>query len=153
HPTDQAVVAGGREAGVTETDGRPGWARVEELPFEPSRGFHAVLGRDSDEYLLSVKGAPEVVLARCATRLVDGATEQLTESARADLARTATGLARRGYRVLAVAEGARPSAEELESEEDLTDLRFLGFVALADRARAAAARAVETLRRAGVRVV
>src|SRR5690606_27311924 len=63
HPTDQAVVAGGREAGVTETDGRPGWARVEELPFEPSRGFHAVLGRDSDEYLLSVKGAPEVVLA------------------------------------------------------------------------------------------
>lgn len=153
HPTDQAVVTGGREAEVTDTEGRPRWIRVEELPFEPSRGFHAVLGRDGDAHLLSVKGAPEVVLARCTTRLVDGATAPLQASARDQLARTATKLARGGHRVLAVAEGPAPAADGLESEEDLADLRFVGFVALSDRARPAAARAVETLRRAGVRVV
>ena len=153
HPTDQAVVTGGREAEVTDTEGRPRWIRVEELPFEPSRGFHAVLGRDGDAHLLSVKGAPEVVLARCTTRLVDGATAPLQASARDQLARTATKLARGGHRVLAVAEGPAPAADGLESEEDFADLRFVGFVALSDRARPAAARAVETLRRAGVRVV
>lgn len=152
HPTDQAVVTGGRDAGTTDTDGRPGWTRLEELPFEPARGFHAVLGRDGDQRLLSVKGAPEVVLARCTTRLLDGETTPLSARQRAALARRATALARSGHRVLAVAEGPA-TGDALDSEADLGELRFVGFLALADRARPAAARAVRILRRAGVRVV
>jgi cation-transporting ATPase I len=61
-------------------------------------------------------------------------------------------LASRGYRVLAVAEGPVPESYQL-TDENLGDLRFVGFVALADRVRPAAAEAVSKLRGAGVRVV
>jgi cation-transporting ATPase I len=54
--------------------------------------------------------------------------------------------------VLAVAEGTVPDAYTL-AEDDLGELRFLGFVALADRVRPTAAEAVAKLRGAGVRVV
>jgi cation-transporting ATPase I len=66
HPTDRAIVKGGIQAGVHDRLGAPRWRQVGELPFEPSRGYHAVLGRTADGMLLCAKGAPEIVLARCA---------------------------------------------------------------------------------------
>lgn len=161
HPTDQAVVTGGAETGVDPEEGRPGWTRVDEQPFEPGRGFHAVLGAAGDDYLVSVKGAPEVVLEMCtttattSTRAAPGGQpgRRLTGPARQRLAATATELARRGHRVLAVAEAPATAQTHLDDPAELEGLQFAGFVALADRARPAAAEAVATLERAGVRVV
>ncbi|WP_239679567.1 cation-translocating P-type ATPase [Natronosporangium hydrolyticum] len=153
HPTDQAVVTGGQEAGVTEDYDRPEWTRVDELPFEPARGFHAVLGSVGDEHLLSVKGAPEVVLEMCTTRRTGGELRTMRAADRRRLTEAATDLARRGHRVLAVAEGDTPAHTPMEADTDLGELAFVGFVALADRARPAAAAAVATLTQAGVRVV
>lgn len=68
HPTDQALVEGGARAGVGEADGARGWERLDELPFEPGRGFHAVLGRVDGGRRVFVKGAPEVLVPRCAAR-------------------------------------------------------------------------------------
>src|SRR5690606_10576296 len=65
HATDAAVLEGGAAAGVQADEGAPGWTRTAELPFDPSRGYHAVLGRTEDGGRLAVKGAPEVVLQRC----------------------------------------------------------------------------------------
>jgi cation-transporting P-type ATPase I len=152
HPTDRAVAGGGQEAGVSVHDGLSSWERQDELPFEPRRGLHAAVGSVRDGRVLSVKGAPEVVVGSCTTRLVDGATKPLDGRARRGLTRAASKLARRGYRVLAVAEGTVPDAYTL-AEDDLGELRFLGFVALADRVRPTAAEAVAKLRGAGVRVV
>jgi cation-transporting P-type ATPase I len=127
---------------VTIQDGLSGWERVDELPFEPRRGLHAALGESGDRRVLSVKGAPEVVIERCA----------LGDRERRELTRAAGRLARRGYRVLAVAERTVPAAYTVD-EDNVDELRFLGFVALADRVRPAAAEAVAKLRGAGVRVV
>jgi cation-transporting ATPase I len=153
HPTDRAVAAGGHESGLDVHDGLSGWERLDELPFEPRRGLHAALGACGDgRRLVSVKGAPEVVIRQCTRRLVGEQTRPLDDAARAELMRTAEGLAGRGYRVLAVAEGPVSAAYQL-TEDNLDGLRFVGFVALADRVRPAAAEAVSKLRGAGVRVV
>jgi cation-transporting ATPase I len=152
HSTDRAVATGGQDAGVTVEDGLSGWERLDELPFEPRRGLHAALGGCGDERVVSVKGAPEVVVESCTTRLIGGETTPIDEHLRQELISTAEGLASRGYRVLAVAEGPVPDAYEL-TVENLSGLRFVGFVALADRVRPAAAEAVSKLRGAGVRVV
>jgi len=150
HPTDQAVVEGAARCGVPS--GPDVWRPTDELPFEPGRGFHAVLGRSAAGSRVSVKGAPEVVLPRCAAWHRDGETLPVDETAQREVAAEVERLARRGYRVLAVAE--RPVSDDTElAEPGVTELCFLGLVALADPVRGSAAEAVSTLKMAGVDVV
>lgn len=59
HPTDQAVVVGAAAAGVRTDEQAEQWRPVREVPFEPARGFHAVLGTARTGQVISVKGAPE----------------------------------------------------------------------------------------------
>ncbi|MEV8636322.1 HAD-IC family P-type ATPase [Streptosporangium sp. NPDC051023] len=152
HPTDHAVVEGARRLGVTPEEGLGVWKRIDELPFEPGRGYHAVLGLGSAGHLLSVKGAPEAVLTGCVSLLRDRDTVPLTESARRGLEKEVDRLALQGYRVLAVAE--RPASDRRDLVESRVEgLTFLGFLCLADPARPTAAESVRRLALAGVRVV
>ncbi|MBF8187149.1 HAD-IC family P-type ATPase [Nonomuraea sp. K274] len=152
HPTDRAVVEGAGRIGITPGDGLRTWQRVDELPFEPARGYHAVLGRSESGQLLSVKGAPEIVLTRSTSIVVDGRTVPLTGKIRRELEREVDRLALRGYRVLAVAERPASSRADLD-ESRIENLRFRGFIGLADPVRPTAKRSVEQLMGAGVRVV
>ena len=155
HATDRAVVAGGARAGVSP-GGRPGaWRPLAELAFDPARGLHAVLGEGEDGPRMTVKGAPEVVLPRCTTwRCPDSNTGPvpLDRRARRRVEAEVELLASAGLRVLAVAE--RPAGGGAQvAEGDVRDMELLGFVALADSVRPTAARAVASLREAGVDVV
>ncbi|GAA3837920.1 cation-translocating P-type ATPase [Sphaerisporangium flaviroseum] len=156
HLTDRAVVEGAEKLGVVPSEGLDGWHRVDELPFESARGYHAVLGKagadDGGGHLLSVKGAPEVVLTRCTTMLSEGEVTPLDGEAGHSLAKEVDRLAQQGYRVLAVAERAASSRRDLD-ESRLEELCFLGFLGLADPVRPTAASSVDRLVRAGVRVV
>lgn len=175
HPTDQVIISGARAAGVRIDEGAEGWERHDELPFEPARSYHATVGLaerisipgggaphhdPSDEpggrgsaerTLLSVKGAPEVVLPRCTHRLQDGGTRRLDAAAHRRLDEQVDRLARKGYRVLAVAERELPAGTE-PSDEQVKELAFTGFLAISDPVRPAAAAAISELRQAGVEV-
>jgi calcium-translocating P-type ATPase len=152
HLTDRALVEGADAIAVASDDGLNGWRRLDELPFEPSRGFHAGLGRHTGGQVLSVKGAPEVLLPRCVRRRVEGREVALGEQDRAALLEESTRLAGAGYRVLAVAEAEQQGDETVEGE-DVQELAFRGFVAFADPVRETARAAVDDLRAAGVEVV
>ncbi len=152
HPTDQAIVDGAVAVGAQLDDGAPGWSLLDALPFEPSRGYHATVGSHDGGVLLSVKGAPETVLTRCTARRGPGGVRSLTPATRKRLERSVDDLARRGLRVLAVAEAALSPDQEI-CDDDVDGLVFLGFLALADPVRPSAAAAVDGLRRAGVEVV
>ncbi len=153
HAEDRALVDGADKADVTASDGADEWRLLAELPFEAGRAFHAVLGKSSaSATLLTVKGAPEVVLARCSTRPADGATDRLTGRKRRRLMDHAHRMARRGLRVLAVAERDLPAATSLE-EHGVDGLAFVGFIAYSDPVRPEAADALRNLQRAGVEVV
>ncbi|WP_018385653.1 cation-translocating P-type ATPase [Wenjunlia vitaminophila] len=153
HHTDHAVVVGARRARVGVRHGMARWRRAASLPFEPSRAYHATAGtRTGDTALLSVKGAPENVLQRCGRRRVNGTERPLDDAARHALAATAEELAGAGRRVLAVAERTLDSDTKL-ADDTVTDLVFLGFLALSDPVRTSAAPAVAQLRGAGVKTV
>ena len=146
HPTDQAVLDGGRAAGITEHPDQS--SLLGELLFEPSRGYHAALWNTAEGTRVSVKGAPEIVLDSCARwRRPDGTTS-FDARTRARLQEEVERLALAGYRVLAVAE--RPSTDHELTESDVDDLDFLGLLALADPVHPTAAEAVDRLQRAGV---
>lgn len=152
HATDRALVEGAAALGLQPGCGLRGWERLDELPFEPERGFHACLDRHEAGLLLSVKGAIEVVLPRCSTHFVDGEPRPLNEAARAELARHVEALARRGYRVLTVA-AREPSDPYGLSDASVEQLTLRGFVGYTDPVRSTAREALATLRQAGVRVL
>ncbi|GAB3151547.1 cation-translocating P-type ATPase [Microbispora hainanensis] len=114
----------------------PAETRLDARPFDAeTRSMAVVTALDGGPPLLTVKGAPEAVLARCAPG------EQTDR-----LAQAVPELARRGLRVLALAEGRT-------GDLDATGLRPVGLVALQDEIRASARQAVADCRGAGIRVV
>ncbi|WP_345439439.1 cation-translocating P-type ATPase [Actinoallomurus vinaceus] len=152
HPTDRAIMRAARKLDMAAGEGLKSWERVDELPFEPGRGYHAVLGRTDGRQLLSVKGAPEIILERCDTWLRDDGPVPFDQKAREKVEQEVDRLARLGYRVLAVAE--RPASGRRDLTESRIDrLGFLGLACIADPVRPTAAEAVDRLRRAGVDVV
>ncbi|MFI7610516.1 HAD-IC family P-type ATPase [Nonomuraea terrae] len=152
HLTDAAVAAGAKEARVTRRTGARGWRELAALPFEPSRGFHATLGKAGGRTrLLSVKGAPETVLPRCTHLLVNGEVRDLGGKERRRIEERVERLAAAGHRVLAVAEN-RTEAADLD-DADVTGLTFVGLLGLADTVRLTASPAVTRLRAAGVQIV
>ncbi|MGI5290006.1 HAD-IC family P-type ATPase [Nonomuraea polychroma] len=153
HRTDRAVVECARRARIRPGTGQRGWRKVLVLPFEPSRGFHATLGQSGKDMLVSVKGAPEVLLPRCGRRLLNGHERDMTDRDRAAMTKLAERLAGAGNRVLAVAERRTATAPEEAVEDAVHDLVFLGFLALADPVRTSAAPAAARLREAGVQTV
>jgi calcium-translocating P-type ATPase len=152
HQTDRAVDAGARRARVTVGRGAPRWRRTDTLPFDPSRAYHATAGRATGSSLLSVKGAPETVLARCRRRRLNGKETAFDISGRNALTAATEELAGAGRRVLAVAERTMRQGEEL-TDDTVQNLVFVGFVVLADPVRPGAAPATARLRAAGVHTV
>lgn len=151
HATDQAVLDAAERL---EPDDR--WDTVEELPFESNRGYAATLGQTRRHWRLIVKGAPEIVLARCTairTRQADGSDrdEPISDDQRRKAERMIHRMAERGLRVLVVARRDLPAApgDVVSAVEKLT---LLGFIGLADTARPQARPLVGALRRNGIGV-
>ncbi|AYF78112.1 cation-translocating P-type ATPase [Nocardia yunnanensis] len=149
HATDEAVLTAAHAL-----EGEARWETLAEVPFESSRGYAAAIGHPAGENnsptaVLAIKGAPEIILARC--RFADPSdlrhAEKLVET-----------LAGRGQRVLAVAQCAWPQPVPAEVDAELVDeaardLELLGFVGLADTPRASARPLIEELLAAGREVV
>lgn len=151
HLTDRALVDGANHVAVGSHDGLSDWQRLHELPFEPGRAFHAGLAQHRDGRLISVKGAPEKVLPRCTHWARPDGEVALTPAQRAHFSEQADALARRGFRVLAVAERVAHEQRPVDDAR-VQGLRFCGFIGFADGVRPTARAAVDDLRRAGIKV-
>ena len=153
HATDQAILTAAATHGISEGDGFSTWTRLDEIPFESRRGYHAVLGATArSRRVVAVKGAPEVVLPQCTHRRRDGATVPMSEAALVRLHADVDRLGRRGLRVLAVAQGIGPKTTSISADEPPGGLELIGLVALADPIRASAKAALRDVSAAGVHV-
>jgi cation-transporting ATPase I len=151
-PTEQALFRAAERLDVRSEYACSGFQRAFETSFEAGRGYHATVGNCEAGLILDVKGAPEVVLARCSGLRRAGQRQPLDSEVSAELARRAAALAARGLRVLAVAERIVPQGDSLDPRR-LVGLTFLGFLAFSDPVRESAAQAVRELAEAGVRTV
>jgi len=141
HPTDLAVIAAAQAAGLSsEISVR----RKLEVPFEPARSFHATVA----DGRLIVKGAAEALAERCSAVRRNGRPVALAQDEQQELLDQAERLARRGLRVLMVAEGPAGG-----SAEDPHELVALGLVGIADPLREGVPAAVARCQDAGVRVI
>lgn len=151
-PLDEALNSAARGLGVQRDYAAEGWRKTSELSFEAGRGYHAVIGEVDGHGVLSVKGAPEVLLPACSRRVTAGQGEALDDVTLQRLHEEAARLARTGLRVIAVAERRAQREDNLDASR-LVGLTFCGFLAFSDPVRASAAAAVAGLRSAGVRTL
>ncbi|MEO1331351.1 MAG: cation-transporting P-type ATPase, partial [Pseudomonadota bacterium] len=120
-----------------------------EHAFDPDLKAMATLNRGEDALSLSVKGAPESVVERCARELSADGPCALTEEARAAWLSRARQAAGRGYRVLALAYKTARG----EDDDPYEGLTLVGLACLADPLRLDVPRAIADCHRAGLRVV
>jgi Ca2+-transporting ATPase len=146
-PTEVALLVSARKAGVdADAD------RVAEVPFSSERQRMTVVVREEDSHTAYTKGAPEVVLDRCDTVLVDGEVQELTDDRRRAFLESVDEFAGDALRVLGFArrEGVDPDADDETLETGLT---FLGLQGMIDPPRSEVPDAVADCRKAGIRVV
>ena len=151
-PTELALAEGARAAGQDKTRLEAEFPRVGELPFSSERKrmttLHRVAGRG---FLQVMKGAPEVVLARCSHTLTAEGKATLTAAGREQALAQCGGLAAEALRVLALA--YRESPQKPGAAQWENGLVFVGFLGLWDPPRPEAAEAVALCQKAGIRPV
>jgi len=128
------------------------WARTDEIPFDASHRYMAVLHHDHEGHAgINVKGAPERILQMCADqRGAEGSTDPLdAEYWHGQI----ESIAAQGQRVLALATRTVPQGHTVLNATDLEGkLTLIGLVGLIDPPRSEAIEAVAECHQAGIRV-
>ena len=156
-PTEGALIVAARKAGLEDEALAARYVRIAEVPFSSERKLMSTVHTDAErqERLLALtKGAPDVLLARCAEELVGEATRPLTAERRAEIMRTNDALAGEALRTLGVAFRSLPKAGVRDDELDERierELVFLGLIGMIDPPRAEAKEAVARAKGAGIR--
>jgi Ca2+-transporting ATPase len=158
-PTEAALIVAARKAGVEGAALDTRFARVAEVPFSSERKLMSTVHRDAertDTLVAMTKGAPDVLLARCAAELVGDEARPLTPERRTAILATNEALAARALRTLGIAfRRLAHDAVDAETADERVEqeLVFLGLVGMLDPPREEAKAAVERAKRAGIRPI
>ncbi len=149
-PTEGALVAMARKAGMDRDKLRADWPEIGEVPFSSDlmlmATFHAA---PNGGIVAFVKGAPVRVVGLCARATTPEGERALDDSAREQLLEHNRRMARQGLRVLAFA-----SATVARADADaLRDLTFVGFAGMIDPAAPGVKETIGALHDAGIRTV
>ncbi|MGN2639862.1 cation-translocating P-type ATPase [Nocardia takedensis] len=158
-PTEAALVVLAAKLGVDAPLTRRAYPRVAAVPFDSAykfmATFHHLRVDDADHLVEVVKGAPDIVLARCATAFLPGRRAVPIAEVGDDITEAIRAMTEKGLRVLAFA------ARVLDGQDDavradpmsfVADLTFVGMVGIIDPLRPEAVEAVRTAHEAGIEV-
>ncbi|EGJ48542.1 cation-translocating P-type ATPase [Desulfocurvibacter africanus] len=148
-PLEIALLQAGKTKGINRKELLEAKPEVREDAFDPERALMATWHKEGDGFLVAVKGTPESVLEASTRVLGPDGEQDLTDDARDEWRRKNSEMAAQGLRVLGSAM-KRTGDEHDDSYEDLT---FLGLYGLMDPPRKGVDKAIEKLRRAGIKVV
>ncbi len=141
-PTETAIVLAAHKNGFPKDELNAQYPRLGGIPFDSDRKLMSTINEINGEKIVIVKGAFDMLAARCVSGDLETAkrlTEEMSASA---------------LRVLAVAyKKIDTIPAELTSEELESGLTFMGLVGMIDPPRPECKVAVATCRRAGIKPV
>ncbi len=153
-PTEGALVVVASKGGLNTEETRSAAPRLDEFPFSSERKRMTTIHAMPDGPLVAfMKGAPEVVLERCASFQTGSGTARLDAAERARLLAVNESMATDALRVLGIAYRTLSKQGQYSAEQVEVDLVFLGFVGMMDPPREEAVEAVKVCRRVGIRPV
>merc|ERR1712159_431947 len=141
--------------------------KIVEIPFNSTNKYQVSIHETEDEkdprYLLVMKGAPERILDRCSTMLIQGEEKPLDDDLIASYNSAYDELGGLGERVLGFCQYLLPTEDfppgyQFDAEADtpnfpLEGLCFVGLMSMIDPPRAAVPDAVSKCRSAGIKVI
>jgi len=153
-PTEGALKVAALKIGLSSERLETRFARVGEIPFSSERKMMSTAHTDGRHAgrVLFTKGAPDVLLARCAYERVGEREAPLDEARRAAILAAIDALAGEALRLIGLAYRRLPADARL-GETVEQDFVWLGVVGMIDPPRPEAVDAVRVAQEAGVRVI
>jgi Ca2+-transporting ATPase len=129
--------------------------RIDEVPFTSERKMMSTLHQEKSDGSLRIfsKGAPDVLLRRCAHLQVGENVVPLDDEMRERALADIHALSAKAFRTLGVAYSRADGTTPPFDETDERDLIYVGVVGIIDPPRAEVTAAITEAHRAGVRVV
>lgn len=148
NPTEAALLIAAAKGGITKS-GLNDMRKISEIPFDSKTKFMSVKMKASSgsvtEYL---KGAPDILLKKCAFIMTSDGEKPMTEQLRRKIEDEINSLSSRALRVLALAE------KSINSDTDSgSGLVFLGLAAMQDPPREEAKEAIRKCAGAKIKTV
>ncbi len=154
NPTECALLLWLEEKGIDYIIHRLAFNVVYQWTFSTDRKFMATLGTSSatDKRMLHVKGAPEIILSRCTSILTNDGVKPIAGEM-ASIEDTLKSYQTRGMRTLGFAYHQAPKKHDgVDIEHIVSEMTWLGFVAIADPIRPDVPAAIKSCKEAGIDV-
>lgn len=176
-PTEGALLVAARKVGLSQDALKASYPRLHELAFEVERKRMTTVHETEEGKVAYIKGSPEVILALSSNYLTGEGEKTLDADMRSWFSAKNQEFARGGKRALAVAMRTVPAnllgneceLENADGESNLAienhlryrheiesieqKLTLIGLVAMSDELKSGVKEAVETCKRAGIRLV
>ncbi len=153
-PTEAALLQGAIHAATPIKEIAKQQPRLAEIPFDSSIKYMATLNKLDDKHnVIYVKGAPEKIFEMCTKVRIGGKKKILTKTKVESLKKEYEKLTSQGLRLLAFGYKKIPTSTKKITGEDLTEMIFVGFVALKDPLRKEAKETIKLTKAAGIRPV
>ncbi|MDR1886145.1 MAG: HAD-IC family P-type ATPase, partial [Synergistaceae bacterium] len=154
NPTESALLLWLEANGIDYRAIRDGFEITEQMAFSTERKYMATRGRSpKNGDILHVKGAPEVVLSKCVSFLDEsGRPMPITDDVKSGVLDGIRSYQRRGMRVLGFACRGSDGLPTGHTEENSSELSWIGFTAIADPIRAEVPDAIRACAKSGIGV-
>ena len=154
-PTEAALLALAAKGGLDREAALAACPRSAEIPFDSAHKFMATFHRDGERVHVFVKGAPDVLLARCSRWLAAAGDAPLDATQVATIDAEYRAMAAIGLRGLLIASrtvDATAFSAQSDAAAWVRDLSFVGLIGLMDPPRPEARQAIADCRAAGIAV-
>ncbi|PIP55645.1 MAG: ATPase [Candidatus Zambryskibacteria bacterium CG_4_9_14_3_um_filter_42_9] len=150
-PTEAALLVLGSKLGFKKDDLERELPFLSEIPFDYNLKYHTTLHKEDKKGILTVVGAPEVLLALCTKIFAGGTVKKISKAEKEKLGDMISHLSRKGLRVLAFSQKSIALGDI--NRDNIKDLTFGGFFGLKDALRLEVKESTLKAQSAGLRVV
>ncbi len=152
--TEAALVAYAQKLGLDKRTLKKELERCGEAPFDSSRKMMSTVHRTPTGYVQYTKGAPDVIVQKCAYYLKDGKAVPMTEEYAKEIMSANKEMADRALRVLACAQRVWEAQPQEHTASYLEQsLCFVGLCGMIDPIRPEVKDAIAQCRQAGIRPI
>ena len=153
-PTECGLVNYAKTVGENKTNLETIYPRVAEAPFDSLRKMMSTLHADGGKVIQYTKGAPDEILARCTSMLVNGEIVPMDAALRTKVITANKDMADKALRVLALARVTYDTLPaDVAPEAIEKDMTFIGLCGMIDPVRPEVIDAIKNAREAGIRPI